>query len=55
MALMDWHVSMVQKGDRPMSLYPQAYVCMATMGLPLTTVTILMRTPWPSLKPNWIS
>jgi hypothetical protein len=41
MAPMDWHVSIVQKdGKGPMSAYPQVHVRMATIGLPLTTVTI---------------
>ena len=42
MALMDWHVSMVQKGNRQMSTYPQVHVRMETIGLPFTTVTILI-------------
>jgi 2-iminoacetate synthase ThiH len=43
MAPMDRHVSKVQKDrKRPMSAYPQIHVRMETIGLPLTTVTILI-------------
>ncbi len=34
--------------ERPMSTYPQVHVRMATIGLPLTTVTILMNDDSPA-------
>jgi hypothetical protein len=42
MALRDWHVSIVQKGDRQMFTYPQVHVRMETIGLPYTTMTVLI-------------
>jgi hypothetical protein len=42
MAPIDWHVSLVQKGARPMSPYPQVHVRLETMGEPLSTITMLI-------------